>query len=61
MTWLEWLVGAVKLLVLVIGWFKERDQRKRELRKAAWKKLSAGLSERDVGKITAAWDRARRI
>lgn len=61
MTWIELLVAAIKAIVLGIAMWREKDKRRKELKRQAYEDLKLGIKERDPAKITMAFDRARRV
>jgi hypothetical protein len=60
MNWAAIIVSVAKLILVFISTWTERDKDRRERKARALKDLTNGIKEKDVAKITAAYDYARR-
>lgn len=60
MDWIALITGLAKLIVVIISTWREKNERKKKIKKEAMSELAAGIAERDPSRITAAFDRARR-
>jgi len=61
MSWIILLTSAIKLIAVFFSTWREKDKRRKELKKKALKDLKDGIKERDPSKVTAAFDAARRV
>lgn len=61
MNWVEIAGNVLKLILLIITAKKETDDGKHKEKVLAAKMITEGLANRDKAKVTAGWDRLRRL
>ena len=61
MTWIALITAVIKAITMGLWTWLERDKRRKKLKKQAHEELKNGIKERDPAKVTAAFDKYRRI